>query len=87
MDQEPGTIKRFSLDRVKSIMDIPPQSLHQGNLLETLELAKHLGLFPEELIIFGIEPVVISPGQDLSPVLQQKTAEYLEFIGQELKSN
>jgi hydrogenase maturation protease len=61
----PGTVYRLSPDDLIR-PDAPHLSLHQTGLMDALQMAKHLGCAPREIIIFGIEPRVIDYGLSLS---------------------
>jgi len=84
MGQEPGTIRRFTPDEVRSTKVLAHQSLHDADLLRILSLAEELGQCPERVVIFGIEPQVVEPRQGLSAVLLEQTEHYLAEILSEL---
>lgn len=84
MDTEPGTIRRFKPDDVQSVKKLAHQSLHEADLLKIIDLAKQLGQCPESVVIFGIEPEKVEPGQQLSKRLSAKVNDYLRLIGKEL---
>lgn len=83
MGEEPGTVRRFSPDEVVSHKLLPRLSLHEGDLLQTLELARRLGDCPDEIVIFGVEPVSVAPGLELSPCLESRLGEYLRLLMKE----
>jgi len=65
--------------------DVPPYfSLHEGALLDLIALARRVSECPECLIIFGIQPETIAPGETVSSVLQARLPEYLGEIGKGL---
>ena len=39
---------------------------------------------PEEIVIFGIQPAEVIPGEGLSPVLQSRLPEYVAAVAEEL---
>ena len=84
MDQPAGTIRRFTPDDVISKKEAADFSLHEGDLLGELALSRQLGEYPNEVIIFGIQPKSMLPGEDLSPELQERLESYIEMIGKEL---
>lgn len=84
MDQPAGTIRRFTLDDVISNKATKGFSLHEGDLLGELELSRRLGEYPNEVIIFGIQPKSIMLGEDLSPELEERLESYRETILAEL---
>ena len=84
MNTEPGTIRRFTPEDVASIKKMAHLSLHEVDILKVIELAKQIGQCPDEIVIFGIEPVSIEQQMHLNSVLQDRIPEYLEAIGREL---
>jgi len=84
MNADPGTIRRFTPDDITARNILAHLSNHEGSLLEILDLSRRLGELPEEVVIFGIEPVRVSPGEYLSPTLAEQLDYYRQFIGKEL---
>ena len=80
MGLKPGDYRRFLPSQVKTGKIMPGLSLHEGDLLRMLETARLLGESAEEVVIFGIEPARLEPGQGLSDVLTAKMAEYTDEI-------
>ncbi len=87
MKEPPGTIKRFTPDEVSSIKNLAHFSLHEGDLLGALELSRNLGECPENVVIFGIQPESIEPGEGLSPTLSERMSNYIEVISSELQES
>ena len=85
MDEQPGTIRRFSPDDVRSQKALSGLSLHEGDLLKVIELSRSLGECPEEVVIFGIQPQSIEPGEALSPALEARLNEYADALAAELE--
>jgi hydrogenase maturation protease len=86
MKTAPGTMRRFTLDEVLSTKELPDLSLHEGDLLQILRMARQLGTCPAEVIIFGIEPERMEPGQCLTPTVAGKLENYCREILAELES-
>lgn len=86
MDETPGTIRRFTPREVRSVKRLTGFSLHEGDLLQVLELACTLGQAPGEVVVFGIQPADVLPGWGLSPTLQAKLEEYVERVVEEVQS-
>ncbi len=84
MNEEPGTIKRFTSANVKSVKQLAHLSLHEQDLLKIIEMAKLLDQCPKEIVIFGIQPKSVSFGQSLSKELEQKIDNYISVICKEL---
>lgn len=85
MDAEPGVIKRFTCEQVQSRKVLSHQSLHEADLMHVISLAKQLGEAPEEIVIFGIQPLAVEPRDSLSPVLGARIEEYVALVLQELE--
>lgn len=85
MGTKPGTIKRFKQNDVQSIKKLTHLSLHEIDILKVIDLAKQLGHYPDEVVIFGIEPEIIEQGQSLSETISQRIDEYITVISAELK--
>jgi len=47
---------------------------HEGDVLNILALSRRLREAPKEIVIFGIEPYSIDPGEDLSTELEKDWA-------------
>jgi len=80
MGQEPGTLRRFTPDEVRSAKVLAHQSLHEADLLRIIALAEQLGQCPGQVVLFGIEPEVVVPRQGISAVLLGQTEHYLSEI-------
>ena len=84
MGAKPGTIRRFTPDDVSSVKKMAHLSLHEVDILKVIELAKEIGQCPDEIVIFGIEPVAIEQQLHLNEVLQKRIPDYIEMIRAEL---
>ena len=85
MGQPAGTIRRFSPNEVSSIKALTHFSLHEGDLLTTLELSRRLGECPQNVVLFGIQPESMAPGENLSFTLRDRLEDYVKVIGAELE--
>jgi len=86
MGEKPGTLRRFTPEEVVTHKVQTRLSLHEGDLLNTLRLAKELGDCPEEIIIFGIEPQSVEPGLELTDTLANQMEHYLQQLVAEASS-
>jgi hydrogenase maturation protease len=85
MDEEPGAIRRFTPEEVRSRKVLAHQSLHEADLMRVIEIARQLDQAPEEIVIFGIQPQRVELGQGLSPALIERIDEYISLVLQELE--
>lgn len=84
MGTKPATIRRFTPDDVNSIKKMTHLSLHEVDILKVIELAEQIGQCPDQIVIFGIEPVVIEQRMNLSPELETKLSDYVAAIRKEI---
>ena len=87
MGQEPGALRRFSPEEVRTAKPLSGQSLHEGDVLRVLELAETMGDPPGETVFFGIQPASIEPRESLSPELQENFEDYVQAVTNELEKN
>ncbi len=83
----PGTVYKLRV-KVKELLDFYQNkrlSLHQINLYDLFYMAHFLEKFPEELIIFGIEPESFEPSLELSKRVREGLPKLLEEIIKELR--
>jgi hydrogenase maturation protease len=80
MGETPGAIRRFTPEEVRSKKVRTRYSLHEGDLLDTLKLSHSIGEYPQDIVIFGIEPKQVAPGEGLSEELQSNIPHYVETI-------
>lgn len=56
MGLPPGHVQRFTLDEARLVDDHTNLSAHGAGLREALVLAQALGLLPDEVVVFGVQP-------------------------------
>ena len=85
-DDEPGTLRRMTggdLDTHSS----GETSLHELGFVQTLGLARQLGVAPAEIVIFGIKPLCLEPGLDLSPAIAAIVPDVVRLVVAELEAS
>ncbi len=82
--KEAGTMIRLEDDEVPAFMSIKI-SPHQMGVPDMLASAKLMDLYPKRLILWGIQPGLITIGLDLSPVLASKVNILAENLANELR--
>ncbi len=83
MGQSPGLMCRFTPEQVRSKKVRMRYSVHEGDLLNTLELSRRLEQCPDDIVIFGIEPKEIAHGEGLTSELENNIQQYVQTILQE----
>jgi hydrogenase maturation protease len=86
MQEPPGAIRRFGPDEVRSTKVLAHQSLHEADLMQIIGLARQFRQAHEQIVLFGIEPQSVEPGQGLSPTLMDRIDEYMKIIVRELEA-
>ncbi len=84
MGEEPGTWRRLEKDDIQLVASDQVSSLHEPGLAESLSLAQTLGLLPDEIVLYGVEPACIQPGGELSPAVRQAVTPLVKQILGEL---
>ena len=84
MEEEPGTIKRFTPEQVKSVKQLAHQSLHEQDIMKIIDMARLMEQCPKDIILFGIQPKTVSLGRTISKELEEKIDEYKSMICKEL---
>ena len=87
MGEAPGTIRRFTPDQVASIKPLSGLSMHEGDVVRIMEMARSMGQCPGEVVFLGIEPQAVVPGQTFSGPVRQGWPEYKRQIAAELISS
>jgi hydrogenase maturation protease len=76
----PGTWRRFTPQDVQFFSTRASFSLHESDLAGGLALADALGVLPETIVIYGIEPACCEIDHGLSPAVQSALPELVEGI-------
>ena len=82
--KEAGTMIRLVDDEVPAFMSIKI-SPHQMGVPDMLAAAKMKDIYPERLVLWGIQPDVITLSLDLSPALASKVDSLTEKLVDELR--
>lgn len=83
-DREPGALTRCVGEEVLGFLahKVLP---HQDGLTDLLRAARLLGVFPEEVVLLGVEPAVLDTGMELSPSVAVRVDELVGMVLRELR--
>ncbi|MFF5497411.1 hydrogenase maturation protease [Streptomyces aquilus] len=82
----PGRVHRLELDAGR--LDRPPTTSSHGlGLGEAVELARVLGLLPEQLVVYAVEGADSTLGTGLSPAVADAVAPLVEAVEGEIARN
>jgi hydrogenase maturation protease len=80
----PGQFVRFTLDEV--LLSGPDRHLnvHYAGLRDALSLAEALGTLPQEVVVFGVQPVSIEWDNALSPEVEAALPDLIDAVLSEI---
>ena len=79
----PGSIIRLDGDQIPAYLSLKI-SPHDIGLPDLLATAKLRDLYPERIVVFGIQPASLELGVDLSPEVAAKVEDLIELIQKEV---
>jgi hydrogenase maturation protease len=82
--KEPGTLVRLEGDDVPAFLSIKI-SPHQLGVPDMLAAAKLKDVFPQRIVLWGVQPERMEIGLDLSPKVESKVDTILENILEQLR--
>jgi hydrogenase maturation protease len=80
MDLAPGQFRIFSPEDVVSLKETRAYSLHDWDLLRSIEISRNLGEAPERILIFAVQPRSLAMRDGLSPELERLIPAYVEEL-------
>lgn len=84
MGQAAGTWRRFNPREACFLTNNKSISLHESSLADGLALSQALGLLPDELILYGVEPAHLDEGYAISPEVEAVLPDIVASILDEL---
>lgn len=76
----PGDYKVFRPEDVETVKEISGRSLHEMDLIKTIELARLMGKAPSEIMIMAIQPERVEMSHGISLPLRDRIDEYIGGI-------
>jgi hydrogenase maturation protease len=83
--QEPGTLVRLEGDEVPAFLSIKI-SPHQLGVPDMLAAAKLKDVYPQRIVLWGVQPERLEIGLDLSPKVESQMDTILENILEQLRA-
>jgi hydrogenase maturation protease len=84
VNRPPGTLTRLTGDEVPAYLSTK-MSPHEIGLPDMLFAAKLRDLYPDEVVIWGVQPATTEVGLDLSPPVAGQVDELVENVLAELR--
>ncbi len=85
MGAEPGTTTRLEGEEVPVFLGVKI-SPHQMGLADLLAASRLCGYFPQQLVLWGVQPDAIEVGLELSPLVETQVETLVESVLAELTS-
>ena len=80
MDLTPGQFRIFSPEDVVSLKETRAYSLHDWDLLRSIEISRNLGEAPTRILIFAVQPRSLDMRDGLSHELESRIPSYVEEV-------
>lgn len=91
---EPGRIRRIDTSKTPLEPDFFHYSSHNFSLAEAVELARHINMLPQNLVIYAVEGKNFSSGEDMTFEVEvsclkaaRKILEEISFINSGIREN
>jgi len=81
---DPGTLARLEGDEIPAFLSIKI-SPHQMGLSDLLSVARLTGTYPQEVVLWGVQPAVIDVGLDLSPIVADQLEALADRVLEEMR--
>lgn len=86
MDLSPGVLRIFSPEDVVSLKETRAYSLHDWDLLRSIEISRNLGEAPEKILIFAVQPASLEMREGLSPEVEGDVPRYIAALREVLET-
>ena len=80
MGLSPGESRVFSPEEVVSLKETRAYSLHDWDLMRSIEISRELGEAPEKILILAVQPGQLHMGVGLSPEVESGIPAYIDEI-------
>jgi hydrogenase maturation protease len=85
--REPGEFVRFTLDEARLLGEDEQISVHGASLRDALLLAQVLGVLPDQVVVFGVQPASLDWREGLSPEVEMALPDVVQSILKEVGSS
>lgn len=86
MGLSPGDSRLFSPEEVVSLKETRSYSLHDWDVLRSIEISRELGESPERILILAVQPATLDMGEKLSPEVETGIPRYVEELKHALET-
>lgn len=86
MGLPPGDSRLFSPEDVVSLKETRAYSLHDWDVLRSIEISRELGEAPERILILAVQPATLEMVEKLSPEVETGIPHYVEELRRALET-
>jgi hydrogenase maturation protease len=79
-------LRIFSPEDVVSLKETRAYSLHDWDLLRSIEISRNLGEAPEKILIFAVQPASLEMREGLSPEVEGDVPRYIAALREVLET-
>lgn len=80
MNLSPGESRVFSPEEVVSLKETRAYSLHDWDLMRSIDISRELGEAPERILILAVQPGSLDMREGLSPEVEKGIPGYIEEL-------
>ena len=77
--QPPGTLVRLEGKEIPATL-VLKMSMHQVSFREVLAMSQLRGTMPPRVVVWGMEPAILEPGLELSPVVESHLDDLVQAV-------
>ncbi len=81
---EPGEVRSFGPDEVRSVKALRRESLHEADLMQVLELSKTLGELPDVVLLYAVQFGVVKMGAEMTPAVRAAIPGVVEAVAEKV---
>ncbi|MFC2009002.1 hydrogenase maturation protease [Chloroflexota bacterium] len=86
MGLSPGESRTFSPEEVVSLKETRAYSLHDWDLMRSIEMSRNLGEAPDRILIFAVQPGSLEMREGLSAEVEKRMPTYIEHLRKAVKT-
>ena len=85
MGLSPGESRVWAPEEVVSLKETRAYSLHDWDLMRSIEISRELGEVPERILILAVQPGSLHIGEGLSPQVERGIPAYIDEIRESVR--
>jgi hydrogenase maturation protease len=82
---EPGEVRAFGPDEVRSVKALRRESLHEADLMQVLELSRTLGEIPETVVLFAVQFQKVEMGSGMTEPVRSAVPVVVKLVADKVE--